>query len=667
MIRKSNKAITLIALVITIVIMLILAAVSVNLVIGNNGIIGRAKYAALTHKKEQYYQEIDLEIVDEHLQRLQAPKEEPFIVSLQKRLQGTETASEESVKVYPKKEWVDKAEINLRTILVVFTVEDYQILIDVDNQNNTATIRRDSFMPKGKEYTVTFDANTAEGSMEPISITQGLGIELPECTFTKTNYTFVGWYEDASCEGERYDSGEGYIVTEDKTLYAKWSQHAITITYSAGDGTGEQMSSSTIEIGEKDNLLANTYERNGYTFAGWKDQDDNSYTNGQEVEASKDLTLTAQWTPIEYTITYELDGGTATNPTKYTIETANFTLTNPTKTDKTFTGWSGTGLSGSANKTVTITKGSTGNRTYTANYESTKYTITYDLGGGELLKGVTNPSTFTKESGSITLNAPKRASSTFTGWTGSNGSTPQMTVTIPSGSTGNKTYTANWSTSNPVKTKYGYTSSSTIPWNKFKEILDGDMFDSTIVGAKVTDSNSHNWRIIKAGGYYYDLWYEASIGTYKWHSVKSHNASQGTGRWLNCDLRANLNGSTFYNNTSYLPTSLKAYVIQKEVVASVYWCDAYVVSKSDDYVWILTQTELNMGTTYVNVGYDGTVYSYFNSTTRKNPNCSYWTASSIITGYGTTWGAKYAGTSESSSWGTYVNETKAVVPAIRVQ
>ena len=74
--------------------------------------------------------------------------------------------------------------------------------------------------------------------------------------------------------------------------------------------------------------------------------------------------------PQEYTITYDLAGGTLAqpNPTRYTEETESFTLNNPTREGYRFTGWTGTGLA-QATVTVTITKGSTGNRSYTATWE----------------------------------------------------------------------------------------------------------------------------------------------------------------------------------------------------------------------------------------------------------------------------------------------------------
>ena len=100
----------------------------------------------------------------------------------------------------------------------------------------------------------------------------------------------------------------------------------------------------------------------------WLGSDGNLYALGESVPAVV-TTLTAQWTVNQYTITYNLAGGTAEgNPNTYTIETKAFTLKNPTKSGYTFTGWSGTGLDGENNMTVTIPTGSTGNRTYTAHW-----------------------------------------------------------------------------------------------------------------------------------------------------------------------------------------------------------------------------------------------------------------------------------------------------------
>lgn len=100
----------------------------------------------------------------------------------------------------------------------------------------------------------------------------------------------------------------------------------------------------------------------------WLGSDGNLYAPGESVPEVV-TTLTAQWTVHQYTITYDLAGGTVEgNPNTYTIETVAFTLKNPTKSGYTFTGWSGTGLDGENNMTVTIPTGSTGNRIYTAHW-----------------------------------------------------------------------------------------------------------------------------------------------------------------------------------------------------------------------------------------------------------------------------------------------------------
>ena len=107
---------------------------------------------------------------------------------------------------------------------------------------------------------------------------------------------------------------------------------------------------------------------NNGSYFKWLGSDGNLYAPGESVPEVV-TTLTAQWTVNQYTITYNLAGGTAEgNPSTYTIETKAFTLKNPTKSGYTFTGWSGTGLDGENNMTVTIPTGSTGNRTYTAHW-----------------------------------------------------------------------------------------------------------------------------------------------------------------------------------------------------------------------------------------------------------------------------------------------------------
>ena len=71
-----------------------------------------------------------------------------------------------------------------------------------------------------------------------------------------------------------------------------------------------------------------------------------------------------------------------------------------------------------------------------------KYDLNYNLNGGNLSEE--NPTYYYEEDEDIVLNNPTKIGYTFIGWTGSNGNTPSTNVTISSGSTGNKSYIANW-------------------------------------------------------------------------------------------------------------------------------------------------------------------------------------------------------------------------------
>ena len=90
-----------------------------------------------------------------------------------------------------------------------------------------------------------------------------------------------------------------------------------------------------------------------------------------------------------YTITYNLDGGTISGQkTMYTVEDT-FTLPTPQKTGYTFLGYVGSNGT-SAQKSVTVNKGTRGNLTYTAQWTPNSYIVTFDSNGGILHTSDTN-------------------------------------------------------------------------------------------------------------------------------------------------------------------------------------------------------------------------------------------------------------------------------------
>jgi len=227
---------------------------------------------------------------------------------------------------------------------------------------------------------------------------------------------------------------------------------AYAITFNPGNGATVSPASRATDT---DGRLASlpTPTKTGYTFIGWFAADTASDTSGTRVIAGATGTvfkantvIYARWTLTTYTITYALNDGTATaNLTSYTIETATFKLNNPTRTGYAFAGWTEANDMTMIDTAVTVAKGSTGNKSYTANWLVVAYTITYNLDGGTVASA--NPANYTVETATFRLNNPTKTGYTFAGWTGSNGATPQTTVFVANGSAGAKSYTANWTTS----------------------------------------------------------------------------------------------------------------------------------------------------------------------------------------------------------------------------
>ena len=149
------------------------------------------------------------------------------------------------------------------------------------------------------------------------------------------------------------------------------------------------------------------------------------------------LTLTADKL---YTVTMDTADGDPIRPIQYTVESEAFQLPTPVRTGYIFLGWTGEGIT-EPQKTIEIPQGSTGDRTYTANWQVIEYTIITLLEGGNA--GSSQVYFYTVEQ-TVTLPTPTRTGYTFLGWTGEGITTPQPNVTIPKGSTGDKTYIENW-------------------------------------------------------------------------------------------------------------------------------------------------------------------------------------------------------------------------------
>ena len=286
------------------------------------------------------------------------------------------------------------------------------------------------------EYTIiTLLEGGNAGSSQVYFYTVEQTVTLP--TPTRTGYTFLGW------TGEGITTPQPNVTipkgsTGDKTYIENWELTEYNITMDLSGGSGQEKVVYTMT--DEDFELP-TPTRNGYEFVGWTGEDITTPQTSVIIPkgSTGNKAYTANWQVIEYTITLDTNGGPVVSPIKYTVEDL-FTLPYILRPGYEFAGWT---LDGSGMLPFTpliIYPGTTGDLHYKAEWRLAEYTITMDLNGGSGQEKVVY--TITDEE--FELPTPTRNGYEFVGWTGERITTPQTSVKIPKGSTGNKAYTANW-------------------------------------------------------------------------------------------------------------------------------------------------------------------------------------------------------------------------------
>ena len=286
------------------------------------------------------------------------------------------------------------------------------------------------------EYTIiTLLEGGNAGSSQVYFYTVEQTVTLP--TPTRTGYTFLGW------TGEGITTPQPNVTipkgsTGDKTYIENWKLTEYNIAMDLNGGSGQEKVVYTMT--DEDFELP-TPTRNGYEFVGWTGEDITTPQTSVKIPkgSTGNKAYTANWQVIEYTITLDTNGGPVVSPIKYTVEDL-FTLPYILRPGYEFAGWT---LDGSGMLPFTpliIYPGTTGDLHYKAEWRLAEYTITMDLDGGSGQEKVVY--TITDED--FELPTPTRNGYEFVGWTGERITTPQTSVKIPKGSTGNKAYTANW-------------------------------------------------------------------------------------------------------------------------------------------------------------------------------------------------------------------------------
>ncbi|MCI8469741.1 MAG: InlB B-repeat-containing protein, partial [Eggerthellaceae bacterium] len=159
-----------------------------------------------------------------------------------------------------------------------------------------------------KTPSITLKPNGAQGSNQTLKTTKNpdgtYGAELPECSFTRNGYVFVGWADDDDAE-TGMAPGTQVKITTNTTYYAIWEKSAPIVTFNANGGSGSNatMSATWGNVLQRYAVtLPDPSEigmsRDGYTFIGWSKDSSGRGTNNvanSEFVVEGNVTLYAIW------------------------------------------------------------------------------------------------------------------------------------------------------------------------------------------------------------------------------------------------------------------------------------------------------------------------------------------------------------------------------------
>lgn len=313
-------------------------------------------------------------------------------------------------------------------------------------------------------------------------------------------------YKDAECtkqESINYSSLEVGLNTfyikvtygnEVKIYIAEiYRRNMYTVTFNTLGGT--EVNSITVEEGRE--ISAPYAQKPAYLYAGWS-------IDGEPVTfpyvVTGNVEMQTLYTPIEYEITYYLNGGNEVeNPAVYTIESEDIILLEPTREHYAFGGWyPDSSFTGEA--ISKIEKGTSGKLYFSAKWIPVEYKITYVSNGGTEIS--TNPKVYTVEQ-RISLYSFRRNHYVFGGWYESPDFEGTKITEIAKGTSGDITLYAKWTPKDYYITYYldgGTNPDGAVSWYNIESedfllpeptrdyyCFDGWYTDSSFTGERFTE------------------------------------------------------------------------------------------------------------------------------------------------------------------------------------
>ncbi len=179
-----------------------------------------------------------------------------------------------------------------------------------DTGDNPPSGGNDPITP-GTQYTVIFDSNGGTGSMSNDSVHSSESYTLPDCSYTKSGFTFGGWLNGSTTykAGDQIKDLSNLSITGNNiTFVAVWEGSGYKLSFDPNGGNGT-MASMNYEVGGLPLIVpGNEFTYPGYNFMGWSTTSDgdpsSEYAPNSRVMLDKDIKLYAVWDPVYYYIIY---------------------------------------------------------------------------------------------------------------------------------------------------------------------------------------------------------------------------------------------------------------------------------------------------------------------------------------------------------------------------
>ncbi len=161
---------------------------------------------------------------------------------------------------------------------------------------------------EGKEWNVTFNLNGGSGSAPSSQkVVHGEKATVPSERPTRDKYDFVGWSTNRNATSANINS---YVIRNNTTFYAIWRSNVTYYNVTLNNGGGSGCSNQRIEEGQRLSNCTPTWSN--HTFKGWQ-YGSTTYRNLSEITINGNATITASWETIQYTVSFNLNGGDAAN------------------------------------------------------------------------------------------------------------------------------------------------------------------------------------------------------------------------------------------------------------------------------------------------------------------------------------------------------------------